>query len=135
MILADKDSIYSAIQNVSGHTLVCSWLPGHGGELANNEIRYIFGNVLDVISRGNAARRVQESFAALLDGPTPRIKILQTPAPLIRDTVTGITRTIKSTSGTLSAIDPSFFASDSLNDDVNHVITPRGHDERDGVPA
>lgn len=124
----DKDSLYSAVQNTSGHELVCSWLPGHGGTLAAGETRYIFGNVLDVISRGNAARRVQESFAALLD--QDKITITQLPAPLLKDTATGVTRTVKSTNGTLSTVDPSFFHSDSLPNDGG----PIGHDD-ENLPA
>lgn len=131
MLLADKDCIYSAVKNTSGHSQIHSWLPGHGGTLAAGETRYIFGNVVDYVAR--SGQRVKKSFARLLD--LEDLQIVALPAPLLKDTSTGLTKMVKLTGGTLSAVDPSYYDSDSLADDVNHVITPRGRDDRKGVPA
>lgn len=114
----DKEALYSVIRNTSGKTRRFGFLPPHGVQLDDQQEYTVFGNVLEAVFRAERAtdRRNAQALAAALDRGD--IEIMHTPAPILKDTVTGLNKMIKLSSGSLSAVAPSWENSDSLDVDI-----------------
>ena len=109
MATMDTTCLYSTVKNISGGEMIFGFLPPHGVTLASNEEFTVFGDIRQQLggNRGSdsaSAKRDRDAFeAAIADG---NLEILQTPSPILKDTVTGAPKMFKLTSGTLSEVDP-----------------------------
>jgi len=113
----DVSCLYSTIKNISGVTKIFGFLPPHGRELANDEEFTVFGDVRQNLggnrgSERSVARRDNAAFEEAIESGD--IEIMQTPSPILEDTVTGLPKMLQLTSGTLSTVDPCWHNSISL---------------------
>jgi len=111
----DKNCLYSTIKNVSGKKMRFGFLPPHGVELANNQVFTVFGNIIEAVGRGDRVtdKRQYQALADALDRGD--IEILTTPSPILQDATTGANKMLRLNNGTLSAVDPCWRTSDSLD--------------------
>ncbi len=112
----DKDCLYSTIKNTSGVAKTFGFLPPHGVKLAVNEEYTVFGNILETVGQAGdraAGRRERQALLDALDRGD--VEIISTPAPIFKDAGTGLTKMLKLTNGTLSAVAPCWENSDSLD--------------------
>lgn len=111
----DKNCLYSTIKNSSGKAMTFAFLPPHGVKLANNQVLTVFGSILEAVGRGDRVtdKRQYQALADAIDRGD--IEILTTPSPVLQDTVTGANKTLQLSSGSLSAVDPCWRTSDSLD--------------------
>lgn len=102
----DHSCLVTVIKNTSGGPLVCSFIPPHGRALEADEEVEIVGDIIEAIRHMHrtASQRMIQSFLDALDSGD--LTIVSTPAPLLEDTVTGDTKAVKVTSGTLGVEDP-----------------------------
>jgi len=78
----DTGCLYSTLENISGESMVFSYLPPHGKELAANGQATVLGNVLDVVRQVGGERYVT---ALKNDIAAGRIAIVSTPNPILYD--------------------------------------------------
>jgi hypothetical protein len=99
-----NECLFSTVQNTSGETMVFGFLPPHGTTLAANEDYTVFGDILEAINRANfgAERRNVEAFLRALDDG--RMTLIQTPSPVLLDTVSGASKILQSASGTITGV-------------------------------
>ena len=125
----DTHCLFSAVRNTSGGRMICGFLPPHGRELAANEEYSSFGDIWDTVAHmnggdRNASRRHINGFLqAVNDGD---LIIVHTPNPIMQDVVTGVTKMIRLSSGTLGVTDPCWNLTGSIVDD------PHGGNPFDG---
>jgi len=110
----DVSCLYSTCRNVSGVTKIFGFLPPHGRELANNEEFTVFGDVRQNLggnrgSERSVQRRDNAAFEAAIESGD--LEIVNTPSPILEDTVTGLPKMLQLASGTLSAVDPCWHSS------------------------
>lgn len=109
MAVMDTSCLYSTVKNVSGGTKRFGFLPPHGRELDNNEEFTVFGDVRQNIGGNRGAersvqRRDNSAFeAAIANGD---LVIVQTPSPILQDTVSSASKMFQLASGSLSTVDP-----------------------------
>lgn len=114
MATMDTTCLYSTVKNTSGVTKTFGFLPPHGRELENNEEFTVFGDIRQGLggNRGterSVQRRDNAAFEAAIEAGD--IEILQTPSPIVQDTVTDAPKMLQLTSGTLSTVDPCWYNS------------------------
>lgn len=103
----DTRCLYTIVKNTSGKTLTFSFLPPHGVELAHGEEYSVFGDIGLAIAAGSGrdnARRDIMAFQQALEDQV--LAVVQTPSPILRDTVTGEPRALTVANGVLSLTDP-----------------------------
>lgn len=102
----DLSCLYSTVKNTSGGRKTFGFLPPHGRSLNANEEFTIFGHIQESLIRfeRTGARRSIISFEQALERGD--LDIIHTPNPILLDTVTGVTKMLKMTSGTLGVADP-----------------------------
>lgn len=115
--LMDVSCLYSTIKNISGVSKIFGFLPPHGRELANNEEFTVFGDVRQQLggnmgTERSVQRRSNAAFEAAIESGD--LEILQTPSPVLQDTVTGLPKMLLLTSGSLSTVDPCWHNSISV---------------------
>lgn len=114
----DKNCLYSTVKNTSGAKKKFGFLPPHGVELDANEELTVFGNILEAVTRDERVTSTRNHRALVAAMDRGDLVIVSTPAPILKDSVTGGTKMIGLASGTLSDIDPCWSVSDSLDVDV-----------------
>ena len=102
----DKSCLYSTVKNISGSTMRFGFLPPHGVQLVDDEEYTVFGNILDRLD--STTKRV--AFAAALDAGY--IEIVNTPAPVLVDTVSGLSKALSVAGGDVVSADPCWTDSD-----------------------
>lgn len=107
-----KACLYSTVKNISGKSLQFSFLPPHGVRLDVDEEYTVFGDIIDRFK----THRGQQAFAAAIDAGL--ITIVATPSPIFTDTGNGHIKMLTLHNNSLSAIDPCWDTSDSLDIDV-----------------
>lgn len=117
----DKDCLYSTVKNTSGQKKKFGFLPPHGVELQINEEYTVFGNILEAVTRDErvTSRRMHQALAAAMDRGD--LTIVNTPAPVLKNITNGTSKMLQVSGGghTISAVDPCWATSDSLD-----VVTP-----------
>lgn len=105
----DVSCLYSTVKNVSGVAKTFGFLPPHGRTLARDEEFTVFGDVRQSLGGNQGGersvqRRAHAAFEAAVENGD--LEILNTPSPVMQDTVTGQPKMLQLTSGSLSAVDP-----------------------------
>jgi hypothetical protein len=109
--MIDPTLVYSAVKNISGGEMTFAWLLPHGRTLASNETILSFGDIRDVGPIGlypgdrGMIRNQQGMQRALEEGLAV---IVYTPAPLLQDLVTGLTKVLTLSNGTLGTAVPNW---------------------------
>lgn len=111
----DHTCLTSSVKNISGEEIICSFLPPHGRTLAAGESVEIVGDIWAEISRGTRSNRKRKALQKALDDGI--LELTSTPAPIIIDSVTGASKIVKLTSGTLGVEDPCWETSLSESDE------------------
>ena len=113
----DVSCLHSIVKNTSGITMRFGFLPPHGAQLKANESYTVFGNITEAIQRSEYAtgRRQMQALLAAIDRGD--ITIVSTPSPLLYNSDTNGTKMLKISGGsnTVSAVDPCWKTSDSLD--------------------
>ncbi len=114
MATMDTTCLYSTVKNISGGTMIFGFLPPHGRELENNETFTVFGDIRQNLggNRGperSVHRRDNTAFEAAIE--SGKLELLNTPAQILKDTVTGNPQMFVLTSGTLTTNDPCWYSS------------------------
>lgn len=110
----DHTCLTSSVKNISGDEAWCSFLPPHGRKLAAGENVEIIGDIWAEISKGSRSNRKRKALQKALDDGV--LELTSTPAPIIIDSVTGASKIVKLTSGTLGVEDPCWETSLSESD-------------------
>lgn len=102
----DRSALYSTVMNTSGGRKKFGFLPPHGRELAANEEYTVYGDIREAIIRfeRTEARRVIIAFEQAIDRGD--IRILHTPAPVLLDQTTGVSKMVNLNNGALGIVDP-----------------------------
>jgi hypothetical protein len=111
----DESCLTSTVRNTSGRTQFFGFLAPHGRTLEDGESFTVFGNILDALWQGmriSGERARQAFYAAMNRGD---IEIVQTPSPILLDSGNGNTKMLELTNGSLSAVNPCWDTSDSLD--------------------
>lgn len=114
MVTYQTNCLYSTVKNTSGGSRVFSFLPPHGRTLANNEELTLFGDIRAAVGGNQGAeysvrrRGMAGLEAAIASGD---LQILETPAQLLVDTVTGATKMLAINNGTVNDVDPCWLDS------------------------
>lgn len=111
-----KSCLYSTVKNTSGVSRTFGFLPPHGVNLNPSEEYTVFGSILTCMVK----RQDQIAFAAAIDRGD--ITIINTPNPILLDTGNGTTKMLQLHNNTLSAVNPCWDTSDSL--DVTPPVGP-----------
>lgn len=103
----DSSCLYSTVVNRTGQRRHFGFLPPHGKTLEANEEYTVFGHIQEAVvkdvERVTSKRHMVAFERAVENGD---IDILATPAPILHDTVTHLSKMLKMTSGTLGTADP-----------------------------
>lgn len=104
----DTHCLFSTLRNSSGTRKIFGFLPPHGRELGANQEFTIFGDVLDLIAHRNGDRVTSRRHIQAFEQAINRgdLIIVQTPSPILQDTVTGTSRMLQLTSNVLGVVDP-----------------------------
>lgn len=110
----DTSCLYSTVRNTSGVAKIFGFLPPHGRELAINEEFTVFGDVRQGLggnrgSERSVHRRDNAAFESAIDAGD--LTIINTPSPILEDTVTGLPKMLQLASGVLSSVDPCWLNS------------------------
>jgi hypothetical protein len=105
----DTSCLYSTVKNVSGVSKTFGFLPPHGRTLDNDEEFTVFGDIRQNLGGNQGGersvqRRANAAFEAAVESGD--LEILQTPSPILQDTVTDAPKMLRLASGSLSAVDP-----------------------------
>jgi hypothetical protein len=112
----DKSCIYSTVKNTCGQTRRFGFLPPHGVQLDPNEVYTVFGSIYEAVGQGPdyaTGQRNHKALAAALDRGD--LVIVSTPAPILVDATSGASKMLHLNNGTLSAVNPCWQTSDSLD--------------------
>ena len=104
-----KSCLYSTVQNTSGGQKIFGFLPPHSVQLDADEEYTVFGDIRQCLT----TRRDQQAFAAAIDRGD--LAIISTPAPIIVDFVSGLSKMLHVASGVITVTAPCFDVSDSLD--------------------
>lgn len=107
----DVTCLYSTLKNISGKSMFFAFLPPHGRRLANNEEFTVFGDIRDQVGNSGPTRRTDRIKAFEDAIEAGNLVIVSTPSPILKDTVSGASKALKLTSGTLSVQDPCWLNS------------------------
>lgn len=112
----DTSCLYSTVKNVSGVAKTFGFLPPHGRTLANNEEFTVFGDIRQNLGGNQGGersvqRRANAAFEAAVESGD--LEILNTPSPILQDTVTDAPKMLQLASGSLSTVDPCWYNSES----------------------
>lgn len=101
----DTSCLFSTVKNTSGGRKRFGFLPPHGRALDADEELTVFGNILEAVTRQQRAtsRRHIQAFERAIDRGD--IVIVNTPNPILQDTVTDDVKMLQLTSGSLSTVD------------------------------
>lgn len=104
----DTSCVFSVVKNASGGKKKFGFLPPHGRELDDDEEFTCFGSILEAVANANGdrvtSRRHMIAFEAALERGD--IEIVSTPAPILQDQTSGLTKMLRLNSGALGTIDP-----------------------------
>lgn len=114
----NKDCYGSTVRNTSGVERRFGFLPPHGAKLSAGGVYHVFGNVFEAVGRGDRAtdQRHHQALADAIDRGD--IEVTSTPSIILTDTGTDAVKQITLHNGTLSAADPCWDTSDSLDSEV-----------------
>jgi hypothetical protein len=103
----DVSCLYSTVRNTSGLPRFFGFLPAHGRRLLADEEFTVFGDIREAVINGAervTSRRSMHAFESAIERGD--MEIVNTPAVIFKDTVTGASKMLKLTSGVLGTIDP-----------------------------
>lgn len=103
--------LFSTVKNTSGKRMFFAFLPPHGRWLAADEEMTIFGDIRDQVGNNGPTRR-QARIDAFQDSiEAGNLQIVSTPSPILVDSVSGDSKSLTLTSGTLGVEDPCWLNS------------------------
>ncbi len=105
-VIYDDHVLETAIQNISGGELVCSFLPPHGRTLADGETIKFTGDIWSAIANGrSSSTRQYRAFVNALN--TGLLRIVHTDAPVLQDASSMAPKVVKLNTS-LGVEDPSW---------------------------
>lgn len=105
----DTSCLYSTVKNTSGVRMTFGFLPPHGRTLDNNAEFTVIGDIRQSLGgnqggESSVKRRAFAAFESALN--TGKLTVLNTPTPILQDTVTDANKMLLLSNGTLSTTDP-----------------------------
>lgn len=106
--MADTLCLFTKIKNISGGTLVCSFLPPHGATLAANADYSVFGDLMSLFQTpsGIVDLRRKAAFEAALKAG--QLAIISLPMPMFYDATLTKTSGIKIDNGTVTIVNECY---------------------------
>lgn len=114
MTTYNTSCLYSTVKNTSGKRMTFGFLPPHGRPLAINEEFTIFGDARQSMfgNRGSERSVARRDITAFEDAmERGDLQIINTPSPILEDAVSGASKMLQLSSGSLSAVDPCWLNS------------------------
>ena len=105
------ECLYSVVKNTSGRAANFPFLPPHGVRLASNATYSMAGDPVAAVARGDRqanARHVNDFLAAVARHD---LTIVSTPAPVLKDLTTNLSKVVVVNNGTLASADPCWATS------------------------
>lgn len=116
-MFADTSCLFSVVKNISGKVMTFGFLPPHGRKLVVNEEFTVFGDIREAIansSERSSGRRARVAFEKCIENGD--LTIISTPAPILKDETSGLTKQLRLNSGSLGVEDPCWAR--SVSDDL-----------------
>ena len=105
----DTSCLYSTVKNTSGVPKFFGFLPPHGRTLAANQEFTVFGDIRHQVGTNQGGERsVQRRSLVAFENAlnAGHLEIVNTPSPVLQDTVTNDPQMLQINDGTLAAQDP-----------------------------
>lgn len=108
--------LYTTVKNTSGVRHKFGFIPPHGVELDVDEEYTVFGDLRQLLGANAGAehgvrRRSQVAFENALN--SGKLAVVETPAGILQDTVTGQSQMLQLAAGVITAVDPCYYSSTS----------------------